>query len=154
MDTKVNDKEKGTEEKVSYFRNMITNRYAAHNKDISATGTMGSITMLVGLLIFVILCIFYIINISEAGNIILLIDKAIIIITLGASLLGVRKVSSVIGSKKVDNVNVEEIIEELTEQKDYYKKVLEKKEQEERDKKLESLISIKDSDSENSLNSY
>lgn len=108
--------------KVSYFRNMITNNGASSNREISASGAMGSISLLVGLLVFVALTIFYIVNIDEAPNVMMLIDKSIVVMTLGSSLLGVRKISSVIGSKKVDGASVEELLEALRKEKELQKK--------------------------------
>lgn len=78
-----------------FFRNMIANRDTAKGQDISATGVMGSVTIGVGLIAFISLIVFYILETSEAGNIIQLIDKATIIVTLGGTILGVRKVSGV-----------------------------------------------------------
>lgn len=108
--------------KVSYFRNMITNNGASSNREISASGAMGSISLVVGLLVFVVLTIFYIVNINEAPNVLMLIDKSIVVMTLGSSLLGVRKISSVIGSKKVDGASVDELLDALRKEQELQKK--------------------------------
>lgn len=105
-------KKQQKKQKKSSWRNMITNSNitASSDSDISATGAMGSISISIGLVAFLVLIIFYMFRVSEASNIILFLDKTVIIMSLGSGLLGVRKVSSVIGSKKVEGHTLDSML--------------------------------------------
>ena len=86
--------------------------------ETSSSGLMGSVMIIIGLAIFMILSVFYMVRISEAVNVLSLIDKTIIIMSLGAGLLGLRKFSGVIGSssrQKVDNHTLREMIDVIHE---------------------------------------
>lgn len=91
---------KKTEEKKSGGIMNWLNKLNSPETDTSASGLMGSITLLVGLVIFIILAVFYMIKTSEAVNILALIDKDVVIISIGSALLGIRKFSGVLRSNK------------------------------------------------------
>lgn len=76
------------------------NKLNSPETDTSASGLMGSITLLIGLFIFIVLAVFYMIKTSEASNILALIDKDVVIISIGSALLGIRKFSGVLRSNK------------------------------------------------------
>lgn len=76
------------------------NKLNSPETDTSASGLMGSITLLIGLVIFIVLAVFYMIKTSEASNILALIDKDVVIISIGSALLGIRKFSGVLRSNK------------------------------------------------------
>lgn len=65
----------------------------------SATGTIGVILSLLAMFITACVVTFYFFNTSEADNIMEIIDKCIIMLGIGAALLGCRKVSGAIASK-------------------------------------------------------
>ena len=66
----------------------------------SATGLVGVLTSMLALVMIVMIVFYYFIHPSEAGNIVEFLDRAIIILGIGAGLLGCRKVAGIIGSKK------------------------------------------------------
>ena len=91
---------KKTEEKKSGGIMNWLNKLNSPEADTSASGLMGSITLLVGLVLFIILAVFYMLKTSEASNILALIDKVVVIISIGSALLGIRKFSGVLCSNK------------------------------------------------------
>ena len=66
----------------------------------SATGTIGVFLCLLAMIMILFTFIFYFINLDEASNIMMFIDKAIIILGIGAALLGARKVTGAVSSIK------------------------------------------------------
>lgn len=83
------------------FSQMVNSGF---NGETSATGFCGVIACLVSILFFVVLVVFYLMKPAEAGNIMELCDKFIILFGMGCALLGVRKITGVIGSKGKANV--------------------------------------------------
>lgn len=65
----------------------------------SATGTIGVILCLLAMFIVTCGVTFYFLNTSEANNVMEIIDKCIIMLGIGAALLGCRKVSGAVASK-------------------------------------------------------
>lgn len=102
--------------KKGWFKNMISNRNTSSN-EISASGTMGAVVIIVGLLIFLLMTIFYMFNVTEAPNILLFSDKATTIVIVGGSLLGVRRFSSVFDRRQTDNgVSVTEAVQSMNQE--------------------------------------
>lgn len=66
----------------------------------SATGTIGVILCFLSMLIIFGTVIFYFINVSEASNILDMMDRCIIMLGIGAALLGCRKVTGALVSQK------------------------------------------------------
>lgn len=77
------------------FQEMFTS-----HGEMSATGFMGVISGLVTLLILVTLSVYFIVNPSEANNVLELMDRMIVVFSVSAGLLGVRKVTGMIGNKQ------------------------------------------------------
>lgn len=90
---------KTQEKKTGGLMNWL-NKLNSPETDTSASGLMGSITLLVGLVLFIILAVFYMLKTSEASNILALIDKDVVIISIGSALLGIRKFTGALRSSK------------------------------------------------------
>ena len=92
------------------FSEMIS---ASGTGKTSATGTIGVLLCLLSMIMILFAFIFYFLNLEEAHNIMMFIDKSIIILGIGAALLGARKgtgaVSSIKGSNAVQHA--EELVE-------------------------------------------
>lgn len=69
----------------------------------SATGTIGVFLCLISMLIIICSFFFYFLNLEEAEHILDFIDKAIIILGIGAALLGTRKVTGALCTVKGSN---------------------------------------------------
>lgn len=67
--------------------------------EVSASGFCGLIACMVALAIIVILVGFYFFHLPEAGVLMQIMDKMMVLFGIGASLLGLRKVSSAFGNK-------------------------------------------------------
>ena len=80
----------------------------------SATGTIGVLLCFLSMIMVLFTFIFYFLNLEEAHNILLFIDKAIIILGIGAALLGARKVTGAVSSIKGSNAvqHAEELAKE------------------------------------------
>ena len=66
----------------------------------SATGTIGVLLCLLSMIMILFTFVFYFLNLEEAHNIMMFIDKSIIIFGIGAALLGARKVTGAVSSIK------------------------------------------------------
>ena len=75
------------------FLEMISTR---GDGKTSATGTIGVMLCLLSMLMIAIIFFFYFFNVGEANNVLEFLDKCIIILGIGATLLGCRKVSGAI----------------------------------------------------------
>lgn len=88
------------------FSQMVTN--ARENK-ISASGVVGVLFCIVGLLLFVVSTICFFCSVGDSTFLMSLIDKILILIGSGTCLLGVRKVGSMVGNKNNSSENNEAI---------------------------------------------
>jgi len=79
------------------FKEMIS---SGRTGTMSATGFMGVISGILTLVTGFALIVFYFIKPGEAGNILELLDRVIVVFSISAGLLGVRKISGVIGNKQ------------------------------------------------------
>ena len=79
----------------------------------SATGLVGVLTSLLALVIIVVIVFYYFIHPAEAEHVMEFIDRAIIILGIGAGLLGARKVAGIVGNKGARFQNVLDRAEEL-----------------------------------------
>lgn len=79
------------------FMEMVT---SGRDGSTSATGFVGVILSLVSMLMAVCAMLFYFCKTGEASHALAFLDKAIMIMGIGAGLLGTRKISGVIGGKK------------------------------------------------------
>lgn len=79
------------------FAEMIS---TAGTGKTSATGTIGVFLCLLSMIIVLFTFIFYFLHTEEASNIMMFIDKAIIMLGIGAALLGARKVTGAVSSIK------------------------------------------------------
>ena len=70
------------------------------NGKTSSTKLIGLLTAMICLLLFVIMVVFYMFNIQESGIILLFIDKIITIFGIAAGLMGIKSISSSIGTNK------------------------------------------------------
>jgi len=68
----------------------------------SSTKTIGLISSLVCMLLFVVLVVFYMFNVKESAVILLFIDKIITVFGISAGLMGIKSISSSIGANKVN----------------------------------------------------
>lgn len=82
--------------KFSTFTEMVTN--ARENK-ISASGAIGVLFCIFGLLLFIVSTICFFCSVGDATFVMSLIDKILILIGSGTCLLGVRKVGSIVTDK-------------------------------------------------------
>ena len=89
------------------------------NGETSATGFCGVLACLVSMLFLIVLIIFYLFNLPEATTIMALIDKLMLLFGIGASLLGLRKVSGVFGGKGKEIVKCIEDLQEENKKPDY-----------------------------------
>ena len=92
------------------FSEMIS---ASGTGKTSATGTIGVLLCLLSMIMILFTFIFYFLNLEEAHNIMMFIDKSIIILGIGAALLGARKVTGAVSSIKGSNAvqHAEELVE-------------------------------------------
>lgn len=79
----------------------------------SATGLVGVLTSLLALVIIVVIVFYYFIHPGEAEHVMEFIDRAIIILGIGAGLLGARKVAGIVGNKGVKYQGVLDRTEEI-----------------------------------------
>ena len=103
---------KTTDNKYKFsFAEMIS---ASGTGKTSATGTIGVLLCLLSMMMILFAFIFYFMNLEEANNIMMFIDKAIIILGIGAALLGARKVTGVVSSIKGSQAvqHAEELVKE------------------------------------------
>lgn len=80
----------------------------------SATALVGILTSLLALIMIVVIVFYYFIHPDQAANIIEFIDRAIIILGIGAGLLGCRKIAGIVGNRK--NANIVQYAEDLAQQ--------------------------------------
>lgn len=78
------------------FKEMIT---SGRTGTMSATGFMGIVSGILALVAILALLVFYFAEPAEARNIQEFMDRLIVIFSISAGLLGVRKISGVIGNK-------------------------------------------------------
>jgi len=100
---------------VSFLKNMVRNSFAKEGYEISASGLMGSLTLFIGLLESLVIVGFYMFNRSESSTIVSLMQESITIIFLGATLLGIRKVSSAIPNSRISQAVNEHTESEIKE---------------------------------------
>lgn len=67
--------------------------------ETSASGFCGVIACVSSIILLFVLIVFYMFHLPEAGTILSLIDKLMLLFGIGASLLGVRKVSTAFSAK-------------------------------------------------------
>lgn len=79
------------------FMEMIT---SGRDGSTSATGFIGMVLTLTSMLMAVCTMLFYFFQTGEADNTLEFLDKSIMIMGIGAGLLGTRKISGVIGSRR------------------------------------------------------
>lgn len=79
------------------FMEMIT---SGRDGSTSATGFAGMVLTLTSMLMALCTMLFYFFKTGEADHALDFLDKSIMIMGIGAGLLGTRKISGVIGSKK------------------------------------------------------
>lgn len=79
------------------FMEMIT---SGRDGSTSATGFIGMVLTLTSMLMAVCTMLFYFFQTGEANNTLEFLDKSIMIMGIGAGLLGTRKISGVIGSRR------------------------------------------------------
>lgn len=102
--------ENGTSKRKFSWIEMVTSGF---NGESSATGFCGVLACVVSMIFLIILIIFYLFNLPEAVTIMALIDKLMLLFGIGASLLGLRKVSGVFGGKGKELVKgIEDLHEE------------------------------------------
>lgn len=85
------------------FNQMVSN---SKTNKTSASGVVGVLFCLVGLLLFFITTIGYFFNVGDSSMLMTLLDKILILIACGACLLGVRKfggIKSTLPSTIMDN---------------------------------------------------
>lgn len=92
--------------KFSTFTEMVTN--ARENK-ISASGVIGVLFCIFGLILFITSTICFYCSVGDATFIMSLIDKILILIGSGTCLLGVRKVGSMVNNKNNGGDNNTEV---------------------------------------------
>lgn len=92
--------------KFSKFTEMVTN--ARENK-ISASGVIGVLFCIFGLILFITCTICFFCSVGNATFVMSLIDKVLILIGSGTCLLGVRKVGSMVGNKNNGSDNNEAV---------------------------------------------
>ena len=88
------------------FSQMVTN--ARENK-ISASGVVGVLFCIVGLLLFVVSAICFFCSVGDSTFLMSLIDKILVLIGSGTCLLGVRKVGRMVGHKNNTTENNQNI---------------------------------------------
>ena len=81
----------------------------------SATGTIGVILCILSMLIIFGIVIFYFINVSEASNVLDMMDRCIVMLGIGAALLGCRKVTGALVSQKGNPTQVIDALNESIE---------------------------------------
>lgn len=101
--------ENGTHKRKFKWIELVTSGF---NGETSATGFCGVLACLVSMLFLIVLIIFYLFNLPEATTIMALIDKLMLLFGIGASLLGLRKVSGVFGGKGKEIVKCIEDLQE------------------------------------------
>lgn len=69
----------------------------SNRETISATGLSGTVIIFIALLVYLACVIFYFFNVSEAANIVIMMNSATTLIGIGAGVLGVRRISSDFG---------------------------------------------------------
>lgn len=79
------------------FMEMVT---SGKDGSTSATGFVGVVLSLASMIMAVCAMLFYFFETGEATHTLAFLDKAIMIMGIGAGLLGTRKISGVIGGKK------------------------------------------------------
>lgn len=69
----------------------------SNRETISATGLSGTIIIFTALIVYLACVVFYFFNVSEASNIVVMMNSATTLIGIGAGVLGVRRISSDFG---------------------------------------------------------
>ena len=97
-----------------YKFNFLEMVCSGRTGETSATGACGVFLCLLSIITIIAIFIFYFFNISEAEHVLELFDRVIVVLGIGAALLGTRKISGAIASTKGANVInlVEQTIEE------------------------------------------
>jgi hypothetical protein len=72
--------------------------------ETSATGFCGIVLCLISILFIFAIIIFYFFNVAEAEHLLEMFDKIIVVLGIGAALLGTRKISGAIASTRGANI--------------------------------------------------
>lgn len=87
-----------------YRFNFLEMVCSGRSGETSATGFCGVMLTLLSTIVIIALLVFYFCNSKEAGNILNFLDKIVIVLGIGAALLGTRKISGAIASTKGANI--------------------------------------------------
>lgn len=103
-----------------YKFNFLEMVCSGRTGETSATGFCGVLLTFLSVLAILALLVFYFCNAKEASNILNFLDKIVVVLGIGAALLGTRKISGAIASTKGANIVelVENTIKEREERKD------------------------------------
>lgn len=99
-----------------YKFNFLEMICSGRTGETSATGFCGVVLCLVSIVAIVSIFIFYFFNISEAPHLLDLFDRIIVVLGVGAALLGTRKISGAIASTK--GANIVNLIEQTMTEKE------------------------------------
>ena len=83
------------------FKDMIT---SGSSGQASATGTIGVFTCILSLAMILAAAIYYFVAPDQAENVIMLVDRATVILGIGATLLGCRKISGAVASTRAAGI--------------------------------------------------
>lgn len=104
------------------FKEMIT---SGKTGSMSATGFMGIISGIMALILILTLVVYFFCKPDQATVVLELVDKIIVIFSISAGLLGVRKISGVIGNAKFSagegSADYTERTEHTTKTSNYYR---------------------------------
>ncbi len=104
-------KDKNTGKIKISFKEMVTSGLTG---ETSATGFCGVVLTFTAMLVFLGLFVFYLVNQSEAGNILEFVDKVIVILGIGSALLGTRKISGALANRR-SNEDIVKMVEDAME---------------------------------------
>lgn len=94
------------------FKNMISNAYIRKGSEVSASGFIGSLIVLIALTLMFILTLAFLFFKEHSQMIYKLIETYLTVLIIGSSLLGLRRLSSLLPNNKVatrlDNLNQDE----------------------------------------------
>lgn len=90
--------------KGKYKFNFLEMISSGRTGETSATGACGVFLCFLSIIAIIAIFVFYFFNISEASHLLELFDKVIVVLGIGAALLGTRKISGAITSMKGSNI--------------------------------------------------
>lgn len=99
-----------------YKFNFLEMICSGRTGETSATGFCGMVLCLISIIAIFAIMIFYFFNISEATHLLEMFDKIIVVLGIGAALLGTRKISGAIASTR--GANIVELVEKTIEEHD------------------------------------